>query len=423
SFTLARTPPFAPILTYPVSADVDASGGVPLQWEYNSQYDLRASKYDLEYWIDADILNPPTGTLNTDGAMGYLLPASLFADRGQHTVRWRVMAYGEFGDESLWSEVAEFWTIGIPVAPVVVRVTNSSRPTVTFSAVNLVSWELEILQNGEPVYVTGSRPFEGSFTHKVTDYLPNGNYVARMRISNAYRAMSGWGSLAFTISVTAPPAPKLRMGYNTKYHIPLIIDGTPGGTVLVYRAEKDEDKYTKIARTDEAVWDDYTAAPGVTYKYFVRAVDDSDSFADSNIESAEIMFKETAIAEVSSLDDMLILLWGLGQKPTKNMAMGFEKTVVELEGREYPLTIKGFGRSKVLAMSFYLRGGEEYGHNADLRKLEALANSGEVLILRDRRHGALYGTITGDLSVSPDRGGFNVGFAFTRTDYDVEAGL
>jgi hypothetical protein len=105
------------------------------------------------------------------------------------------------------------------------------------------------------------------------------------------------------------------------------------------------------------------------------------------------------------------------------MTMGFEKTVVELEGREYPLTIKGFGRSKVLALSFYLRGGEDYGHNAEMRKLEALADSGEVLILRDRRHGALYGTITDNVSVEPQGKGFVVGFTFAGTDYDVEAGI
>jgi hypothetical protein len=422
-FTLAVTRPRKPVLNYPVSISVDPSDGVLLEWIYNSGYDTKASAYDIRYWIDKEITGEPTDTLSTGGQTFLTLPASLFTGGGQHTVRWSVMAYGEFGDASAWSDIAEFWTIGIPDAPVIVRVTNSNRPVVTFSADDFVSWELEILRDDEVVYLSGNKAFEDTFDYKLTDYIPGGGYVARMRVTNAYGYQSAWGFLAFTINVTPPPAPKLRTGYNTGYHVPLIIDGVPGASVLVYRAEEGEDKYIKIARTHEKVWDDYTAAPGVRYKYFVRAVDDNDNYADSNTETFEVWFKETSIAEVSNPADMLLLLWGLGQKPAKNIAMGFEKTVLQMEGREYPLTVKGFGRSKVITCSFYLRGGEEYGHNADLRRLEALANSGETLILRDRRHGALYGAITGDVSAAPEIGGYVVGFTFTRTDYDVEAGL
>ena len=429
SFTLAVTPPRVPILTFPVSRDVNASNGVLLEWIYNSEYDIRASEYDIEYWLDG---SEAAATASTDGRTNYTIPAKTFMDEvgniGQHTVLWRVKAYGEFGDGSEWSDTAQFWTIGLPGAPSVVAVTNSNRPVVTFSAVNLVNWELEILDGDKAVYLTGNQPFMDILYHKLTEYIPNGTYVARIRITNQYGIQSVWGELAFTTSVTPPPAPKLTIADGMKYCIPLVIEGLTG-TGLIYRAERGGDEYLKIGKTTGTEYKDYTAAPGVDYKYFVRAVDGNDNYADSNVDNFGLMFLETTLSEASNPADTLTLLYGLGSKPQKSAAWGFERALVQLQGREYPLAVRGTARTKVLSLTYYLgdgvwRGdGENYGSAAYLRRLEELAGSGDTLILRDRRYGTLYGAVTGDINVTPDTGGYTVSFNFSVTDYDVEAGL
>lgn len=412
TFNIGITPPLAPTLDYPVDIPVNVSNGVLLQWAYNSQYDTTPSRFDVEYRIG----NETTKAITTTGQVNTMIPPGEFGTE-QNAVIWRVRAYGEYGDVGPWSGYATFYTVGLPARPVIVEVTNSNLPTVYFSASNLMSWELEILQNDQPVYTTGNMPFLNNLTYTLTDFISNGNYVAQLRVTNEYGIKSNWGTLAFTISVEPPKAVELDIAYNTKFFIRLLLGKNPEGTVYIYRAEFHEDKFIRIIKAGGDIYDDYAACPERRYKYFARTVNEFGSYADSDIKSGDIKFLETTLAECDTPEDMLELLVNLENRPQKNAALSYEKAIVPVVGRRFPLFENGKSRRQEITYVFYC------DFNA-VKRLKEFAGSGKTLVLRDKRHGTVYGTLGDTLNVTPEtRNGFIVSFAFTQTDYNVEVPL
>jgi len=188
-------------------------------------------------------------------------------------------------------------------------------------------------------------------------------------------------------------------------------------TYFLYRSEFGAEEYQRIAKIHGGKHDDYTAAPGQRYNYFVRTVDENGNFADSNIVTGGVEFMETAIAEADNPGEMLKLLVNLGNKPQKTGSFSSEKAVIEVVGREFPIFQTGLRRNMSVDYAFYCTAGEA-------ARLEELARSPKPLILRDWRYGTVFGTIADTLGKRPElNGGFAVNFAFTRTHYDMEVPL
>jgi len=170
AFPLSDTPPLAPQLIYPINISVTGSSGVLMEWAYNSPYDTIPGQFDIRYRIDGGPWNLITN-YSQDGNPARTTAITQAIDT-QARVEWQVKAYGELLDPGPWSDIAVFFTIGAPRPPTIVSVTNSNRPTINFSATNLMSWEAEIHQAGQRVYASGNRPFLGEFRHVVNQFLP-----------------------------------------------------------------------------------------------------------------------------------------------------------------------------------------------------------------------------------------------------------
>jgi len=413
-FELRSTPPLAPKLILPVRIAVRAADGVFLEWSYNSPYDIFPSRFDIRYRIG----NTAWSELRNDsqGGIPARTNAITRAELMQSSAEWQVRAYGELGDVGAWSDIEQFSIIGIPPTPVIVRVTNSGRPQIHFSAQNAMAWELKILQSDKTVYSTGKKAFEGVFIHTANQFLANGNYLAKLRIANEYGLYSEWATLPFSISITPPEAIVLRTANNIEYHTRLHFNAI-GRMGYIYRAELDSDKFIRIAQVDNVDnFEDWTVRPGQRYKYFFRAVGAGFSFADSMIETAISDFKETTIAVADTPYDMIKLLKQLGGNPTRNSDFYQEKSLTKFAGREKPVLQLGMHTEKTINLAFYIT-------LAEYNKLEKLAKSNKVLILRDRQLGVIYGAITDGITVVNN--GFsedcNVRFNFTETDYNQEA--
>ena len=411
-FELRETPPLQPTLIFPVNIPVRAVEGAFLEWGYNSPYDTFPSRFDLRYRVDGG--NWTYIRIDAQGDFPAAANARTRAITEQSRVEWQVRAYGENGDMGQWSDIAVFFVIGTPPKPELVRVTNSNRPTIHFSAQMAQAWELEIIQDGQVIYQTGIIPFTGEFTYTLKQFIPNGNYLARLRISNEYGINSEWTTLAFSIAATPPQALELRTANNVEYRTMLWFNGE-GRVVYVYRAEIDSNDFTPIAKLKSAKeYEDWTVRPRIRYKYFVRAVNEQFAFADSSVEIAKSDFPETTIADTSAPQDMVMLLRQIGGKPTKNEDFSKEKSLTHFAGREKPVLQVGTHTDRSLSLSFYVS-------LAERGKLEELAKSGNVLILRDWRLGLIFGTITGGIRAASD--GINscqVSFNFTECDYDLE---
>jgi len=238
-----------------------------------------------------------------------------------------------------------------------------------------------------------------------------------MRITNEYGIESEWAELPFTIRTQPPERPTLHTSNILKRSIRLYITGH-GGAVYIYRSVWQDDKFLRIAKTSGGCFDDYTAAPGVRYEYFVRAVTGDFSFADSNRATGIAHFPETAIAEYDSLHDMTLLLYQVGGIPTKDTTTTKEKTLTNFIGRPSPVLQVGEHKTRSDYLAFYCT------HRA-YKRLLALQNSGKPLLLRDKRLGSVYGTITGSLSTRQNEvlDGFQVAFNFTQIDHPLEVAI
>lgn len=420
SFQLTNTPPLAPTLVYPLNVSVSGLNGVLLEWRYNSPFDTFPSRFDIRYRVDGGSWRNKTN-YSSGGNPAY---SSSMTDSitTQSKVEWQVMAFGAVGDAGPWSEIGTFFTIGVPNAPVIVRVSNSNRPTIYFSATNLMSWQLEIRLNDVKIYETGNQPFLNEFSHVTNQFFENGNYLARMRVTNEYGLTSEWGTLPFTINTVAPEALKLQIVSNPNFNMRLHFNNTAGKTVYIYRSELRKNNYLRIGRTTGNMFDDYTVRPGnlragvnIRYEYFVRVVNPDFSFADSNIETGSLRFLETTLAEYDNPQNMIMLKWQFGQ-PTKDISFGFEKTLTQFVGREFPVLQVGEHANKSLSLSFYCS-------IADYERLEEMHRSYNVLLLRDWRLGSIYGTINGTLSTNRETNGYIVSFVFSRVDFDEEVEL
>jgi len=437
-FDLKMTPPLPPELTFPVNIAV-LPNNIFLQWSYNSPFDTFPSRFDIRHRINGGAWT----NLRTDSAGG--LPAAnsftVNVANVQSRLEWQVRAWGALGDVGEWSDIATAFIMGIPQTPIIVQVSNSGRPLITFSSRDAMAWEIEVLQGSNVIYSTGSRAFEGIFTHVMESFIANATYIARLRIINEYGISSAWATRAFTISVTLPQAVELTTANNLEYFNSLRFDGI-GRTVYVYRSELTEvaqplpegsvagvspaewrgfggsapienDDFTCIAHVDNAGgWEDWTVRPRQRYKYFVRVVGNNFAFADSNVETAIADFKDTTIALTEKPQGMVKLLVQLGSKPTKDSEFEKEKTLTHFAGREKPVLQIGEHTDRVVNLAFHVALDER-------DRLEELVRSGKVLILRDFRLGVIYGTITGAIraQASDIAGCCFVTFSFTETDY------
>lgn len=408
SFPLGATPPLAPTLVFPLNISINGTNGVPLEWRYNSPHDTTPTRFDIRYnqdggaWINK----------SNAGQLSIMTNPIITQDK----VTWQVMAYGALGDAGPWSDLGTFFTIGIPDTPIIVRVSNSNRPTIYFSALDLMSWELEIMQGNIAIYLTGSQAFLGDFLHKVNQFLSNGNYIARMRITNEYGLNSDWGTLPFTINTIAPQALKLYIVDNPRFNTRLHFNNNGELVVYIYRSELRKNNFLRIAMTKNNTFDDFTARPKTRYEYFVRVVTPENSFADSNIVTGSLNFLETTIAEYNKPNKMLMFLYAIDGKPTKDESYDFEMSFTNFVGREKPVLQMGEHSSLSQSYSFFCTL-QEY------EKLKNFKKSANILILRDWRLGSVYGKINGTISASGDLGGMNVSFTFTEIDFNEEVDL
>jgi len=405
-FELGETPPDKSLLVYPLNITIAASMGATLEWKYSSRFDVTPGKFDVSYrigggnWVNVTSLVP-----------SYTLPPIHDATY----VEWRVRAYNLLNDAGPWSDTAIFYTVGIPPRPTITNVSNSARPVVTWSASGLIAWELEVAQRGAVLYASGVRPFMNANSHKLTDFLHDGSYVARFRIRNEYDLFSVWAERAFTVSTAKPPSAVLSVPDNPGRAIRVYADHA-GEKAYVYRSEAGGAPVV-LARMTDGYFDDYSAAPGVRYEYFVRTVAADDGFSDSGRCSGILYFDDTILAPASDLSKMLILSENLNDNPKYRNELEKRRTLVRFIGREYPVAEHSAFKNRRLGYAFYV-------NREKLKQLEALYESSETLFIRDKLHGRAYGVISGSIvAEGTEFNGYKINFEFSVTDYADEVAI
>ena len=419
-FTLAETPPLAPSLVHPVNVAVDAASGVLLEWRYNSQFDLRASRFDIRYRFNEG----PWLNLTTSGDVF----ARTSAVTTQGAVEWQVRATGQQGDLGPWSEIERFWTIGAPPAPNIVGATRTNRPLITFSTANIMSWEMEFFdERGNIVHSTGDVAFLGQFTYRLPVLLMDGNYIVRMRVRNEFGLYSPFSSLAFAVRGEAIQPVSLDILDLQPYGITLLSKVNTTASInnyelMVYRTERGSEDFAIIAHLrdlseyirvheqfTEIEFVDFTAGPGIDFVYFVRLVGhEGNGFSDSGAVNGRLDFRETVIMRLDGSGAVKLSL--LADSPeAKVMESAREVDFIRVLGRDLPVAEVRGGKSRRFTMNFLCNMTE---HEA----LAKLAQCGEPLCFRDFRFGTAMGFINSLRTIAADPAHVLISFEFLETE-------
>ncbi|MCL2407818.1 MAG: hypothetical protein FWC95_07805 [Defluviitaleaceae bacterium] len=412
-FTLAATPPFAPILVYPLNIAVDAREGAFLEWRFNSSYETTAGGHEVEYRIDGGDWR----TINTEGISARTDPITT-----QTAVEWRVRSKGSLGDISPWSVTERFWTVGLPAMPAIVAVTGGNYPHVSFSAEGLISWEITFIDDlGNAVHATGERAFTGDFLYKSGKLFTNGNYTVSLRIRNVFGFLSDKASYAFTVNTpvlapitltaTAGGMCGIRLAYKICDEI-----STDGYELIIHRTRLDLGVFTEIDKISinpdngTVSYTDHTAAPYVLYSYFTRLINkNGNGFSDSNTAAASVDFDETLISPYNTPAEVKLRLLA-DDEAAKVEVNEIGTSFIQLVGKEKPYAQFGHARRRKLLLSYLCS-------IAETEKLKELILTAKPLMLRDRRFGTLCGSVTGALRMAAAPcGNTVVSFEFIETE-------
>lgn len=180
-----------PAVTTAVSPNNEVTyGTVPFRWNYSNitgelqhAFDLQIST-DNSNWTDVfthEVTDQTqvTAEITTSG-----------------TVYWRVRGYNQSDAAGEWSASVSFANVVPPQPPVILEIIPGGRTKVRWSAAGQTSYQLQVLQEDAVVYDSGI-VYGTSTLARVNEYLTNGQYTARVRVSNSYGLTSEWDTMNY----------------------------------------------------------------------------------------------------------------------------------------------------------------------------------------------------------------------------------
>lgn len=395
SFTLGVVPQKAPIPVAPISQFMDQTKPIKFEWIFiGGSSGETQSKYDLQHSIDGGT-NWTTVT-NLNGNKYYELASNTLASGN---ITWRVRTYNNWNEVSPYSENRSFTVIGSPAIPQIVSVTNSAKPTISWTSSGQHLYELQILKENIVILDTGSITSVGDRSFKLEDYLKDGDYIARLRILNEYNLYSPLSEKSFVISTVKPSKPIMEI-YNSEYSITIKTSNTSLKS-YVYR---DNELICEVIKNS---FTDYTGENKKEYQYFIRTIDVNDNFNDSDIKLARCKFNDNTIALLDNPEEFIRLSYGLGSIPKKSYSFSVIGNLVYFDGRKNPVAEFSEFEDESKTLGFFVKEHDE------VDALKELISKRQLLIYRDSNGKNIVGTV---LSIQSDNDilGYNIGVTITR---------
>lgn len=310
-------------------------------------------------------------------------------------------------------QTVSFGAYGPPPDPVLTMSSNynTSRPVITWTASEQISFQAQILKDnvlvldsGEVYSTTNSYQFDEALGN-------NSSYVVRLRVKNAYDLYSNWVNSTFHVSFAELQQPFFSLfGNDTTGSITIDLENAPGQPEFnyseVYRRELPNGDWLRIATglDQKDTYVDYTCVSGSFYEYKVRAVDANDGYSDSNTAYKSVTVRDSWLFNAADCSDNIRLIYNPGRK------FSYVREAYEMvySGLEAPKV--EYGESKYLtgSFSFFLL------DNADKEKLLHLYRDTDLLLYKDSRGKKIYGYISSDISENDLSYGIEVSFSFTE---------
>lgn len=169
-------------------------GETNFSWEYSNPRGTLQHAYDIQISYD----NGSTWTTIFNHVVSSSTISQKYTGILSGTCLWRVRAYNMDDVSSSWSSPAGFICNVPPTAPDIYEVVPGGRVTVKWSAIGQKAYRLRIInQNGGMVYDSGD-VYSIASEAFVNEYLPNGEYVAQVKIFNSFGIESEYGQFTFS---------------------------------------------------------------------------------------------------------------------------------------------------------------------------------------------------------------------------------
>ena len=398
-------PPDPPTPMDPVGSYVGVGEVIRFSWQYNSSVGGEQHAFELQWSTDQVNWHSVEQTTNNTY---YDMPAGTFSPG---IVYWRIACMNEYEEWSDWSDIQGFFAVGVPDLPLIHDITtNTARPVISWSAFGQQFFRIQILADDVIVFDSGDVPSISARSHKVTAFLEDGQYTARVRIRNEFGLYSDWSERTFTI-VTAKPSKPLLAAQSSAYGIELYISN-PSAKTLIYRSENNED-FICIGEAKEGVFKDYAVKSGVEYRYFVRSVTAVEAYTDSDKKIVQPYLKHAQIALVSDLTNIFVFTRSLDSPPKRSYSNNPGGSFVQYSGRKCPVWEPDEHIAAGWSMTYFLRTWAEVEKFIDLYERNA------TVLYRDAKGRKMYGVMTG-LTIDDDRYGYIISFTVNEVDFKEE---
>ena len=398
-------PPSPPTPIDPIGIYKDRSSVIRFTWQYNSSIGGVQNKFDLMWSTNGTSWT----TVSQVTANNYYdMPVNTLPTG---TIQWKVKTYNEYG-EYAESPVSVFTCIGVPAVPIITGITNKDtpKPTISWSSASQQVYQVQILQESNIVYDTGSVPGISVRSHMVTSFLDDGIYIAKVRIKNEYDLFSDWAVAQFTIATPKPEKPSITL-LNQKYSIEVTSNLADNSYLLLFRKELGVNAFRCIAKSTASVIKDYTVESNRQYQYFVRAVSNTGTYLDSDIKNiVSTTFKMSVLSPVTDLTNTFEIKHNLKERPTKSIKVSTPNSSNYFSGRKYPVVEYSEHLDYAIALTFFIKDDAAFQRLLDILYLKG------VVLYRDKRR-KFYGNIS-EINVTDHFAGYVVNLSINRTDYN-----
>ena len=405
--TYTLKPPAEPIPTEPIGLYKDKGNTIRFAWSFDG-----VQSSFLLSWTSDNGTTWHTVTQAT-GNKYYDMSANILPEGN---ILWKVKVIDSNSQESPESTTNIFYAVGAPSTPTITSITvNTSRPNVAWNVTSQQVYQLQILSGETVVYDTGNIADISVRQHKVTSFLQDYSYTARIKVKNEFDLASGWGTANFVLSTTKPAKPGITVSRN-KYNLTISSAIADNSYLLLYRADAGTNKFICIARSTGSVINDYTVESNKKYQYFVRAVSSDEAFADSDTKIIlSPVISQSIISSVYDLSNIFEVKYNHNENVGRSVTIALPNSINYFSGREYPIIEFNKHKNTEISLSLFIKG------DSDMQQLMDIINAKSTILYRDGRR-KLYGSIAGlnSADYSKEYDGYNISFNTTQTDYSEE---
>jgi hypothetical protein len=247
-------------------------GSPNFSWSYANELGNMQTAFDLQISADGanwtDIKSHEV-TPNTFCTASISLGGMLY---------WRVRSYNQSDVASEWSNILSFTNVLPPSAPTITSVTGNGRITAQWNAANQIAYQVMIGDYDSGwIYSTEKQYF-------YNEYLADGAYEIKVRITNNIGLVSDWAELSYSQSGSLPgPAATVTMreGYNE-----ISVSGSFDRYYIIRNG-------VVIAQIADGMYEDYYCNGNDSY--IVRGVNNDDTFGDTLLTGAYTCHKPALI--------------------------------------------------------------------------------------------------------------------------------